>query len=144
MRASSLDLTRETEPAVETVSAISDGLDDYNAIFWPNGDWRARFIVGRDAAGVVQSGVKFITALEWLFVNWLWVAAPYRRTGEGSRLLREAEVDARQEGCRGVYLDTFSFQAPKFYEALGFKQCALIPGYYDGHDRIFFQKELNS
>ena len=142
MGASSLDLTRETEPAVETVSAISDGLDDYNAIFWPNGDWRARFIVGRDAAGVVQSGVKFITALEWLFVNWLWVAAPYRRTGEGSRLLREAEADARQEGCRGVYLDTFSFQAPKFYEKLGFREFGRIADFPAGHSRIWLMKRF--
>ena len=142
MGASSLDLTRETEPAVETVSAISDGLDDYNAIFWPNGDWRARFIVGRDAAGVVQSGVKFIAALEWLFVNWLWVAAPYRRTGEGSRLLREAEADARQEGCRGVYLDTFSFQAPKFYEKLGFREFGRIADFPVGHSRIWLMKRF--
>ena len=142
MRASSLDLTRETEPAVETVSAISDGLDDYNAIFWPNGDWRARFIVGRDAAGVVQSGVKFITALEWLFVNWLWVAAPYRRTGEGSRLLREAETDAREARCRGVYLDTFSFQAPKFYEKLGFREFGRIADFPAGHSRIWLMKRF--
>ena len=105
MGASSLDLTREIEPAAETVSAISDGLEEYNAAFSLGADWRGRFIVGRDAAGAVQSGVRFLTALEWLFINWLWVAAPYRRTGEGSRLLLAAEKDARELGCRGVYLD---------------------------------------
>jgi GNAT superfamily N-acetyltransferase len=142
MGASSLDLTRETEPAAETVSAISDGLDDYNAAFWPGADWRARFIVGRDAAGAVQSGVRFLTALEWLFVNWLWVAAPYRRTGEGSRLLLAAETDARALGCRGVYLDTFSFQAPKFYEKLGFREFGRIDDFPPGHSRIWLMKRF--
>jgi GNAT superfamily N-acetyltransferase len=142
MGASSLDLTRETEPAAETVIAISDGLDDYNLAFWPGADWRARYIVGRDAAGAVQSGVRFLTALEWLFVNWLWVAAPYRRAGEGSRLLLAAETDARQAGCRGVYLDTFSFQAPKFYEKLGFREFGRIADFPAGHSRIWLMKRF--
>jgi GNAT superfamily N-acetyltransferase len=142
MCASSLDLTRETEPAAETVSAISDGLDEYNAAFSLGADWRARFIVGRDAAGAIQSGVRFITALEWLFVNWLWVAAPYRRTGEGSRLLLAAEKDARELGCRGAYLDTFSFQAPKFYEKLGFREFGRITDFPPGHSRIWLMKRF--
>ena len=142
MGASPLALTLETDPAPETVRAISDGLDAYNAGFWPGADWSARFLVGRDAVGALQSGVKFITALEWLFVNWLWVAAPYRRTGEGSRLLGEAERQAREIGCRGVYLDTFSFQAPKFYEKQGYREFARITDFPPGHDRIWLMKRF--
>ena len=142
MGASPLALTLETEPSPETVRAISDGLDTYNSGFWPGADWSARFLVGRDAVGALQSGVKFITALEWLFVNWLWVAAPYRRTGEGSRLLGEAERQAREIGCRGVYLDTFSFQAPKFYEKQGYREFARITDFPPGHDRIWLMKRF--
>ena len=98
--------------------------------------------VGRDAAGTVQSGLRYIAALEWLFVNWLWVAAPYRRTGEGSRLLLAAETDAREAGCRGVYLDTFSFQAPKFYEKLGFREFGRIADFPEGHSRIWLMKRF--
>ena len=52
-------------------------------------------------------------AFDWLFVQWLWVAEPYRSQRIGSRLLAGAEAAAREKGCRAAYLDTFSFQARK-------------------------------
>jgi GNAT superfamily N-acetyltransferase len=57
---------------------------------------------------------RFGLAFDWLFVQWLWVAEPYRSQGIGSRLLAGAEPAAREKGCRAAYLDTFSFQAPNF------------------------------
>jgi GNAT superfamily N-acetyltransferase len=62
-----------------------------------------------------------VLAFEWLFVNWLWVADSYRKHGVGSQLTAGAEAAARAQGCRGAYLDTFTFQAPKFYERLGYR-----------------------
>ena len=144
MSASSpLSLRRETEPSAETAGAIVRGLDDYNSGFWPGGNWEAEFLVGRDEAGVVQSGMKYVAALEWLFVNWLWVAAPYRRSGEGSRLMQAAEAEARARGCRGAFLDTFSFQAPGFYEKLGYSEFGRITDFPKGFDRIWLMKRFS-
>ena len=142
MSASPLSLTRETDPSEETVLAIADGLDAYNAGFSAGADWEPRFLVARDAAGVVQGGVRYLTAFEWLFVNWLWVAEPYRRSGAGSRLMGAVEAEARSTGCRGAYLDTFSFQAPKFYEKLGYREFGRIADFPAGFDRIWFMKRF--
>jgi len=39
-------------------------------------------------------------------------------------------------------LSTHSFQAPRFYETLGFHRLAVIPNNPAGHDDIIYIKEL--
>jgi len=101
------------------------------------------YFVVQNAADI-KGGMKASYVGASFFVSWLQVDESLRGQGWGKKLMAAAEEEARTLGCKKMFVDTLSFQAPKFYEALGFKQCALIPGYYDGHDRIFFQKELNS
>ena len=81
-------------------------------------------------------------AFEWLFVNWLWVADSYRKHGVGSQLMGGAEAAARAQGCRAAYLDTFTFQAPKFYERLGYREFGRLNDFPPGHARIWFSKAL--
>ena len=62
----------------------------------------------------------------------LWVAPGYRGQGVGSRMVRMFERRAGERGCRLAYLDTFSFQARPFYEALGYEVVLEIEGFSDG------------
>lgn len=78
----------------------------------------------------------------WLFIELLSVPDQLRTQGTGSRLMRAAEELARQHGCTGIWLDTFSFQAPGFYRKLGFTEFGHIADYPPGHQRHFFQKRL--
>jgi GNAT superfamily N-acetyltransferase len=137
-----LTLTPETSPDEATIRAISSGLDGYNARFGPEVDWSPRWIVGRDKAGVVQAGVRYVIAYDWLFVHWLWVADRYRKQGIGSRLLMGAEADAREKGARGAYLDTFTFQGPEFYPRHGYREFGRLPDFPPGHSRIWLAKAL--
>ena len=139
---SPLILASEAAPDEATIRAIDSGLDVYNAQFAPNADWSPRWIVGRDARGAVQAGVRYLISCDWLFVNWLWVAAPYRRRGIGSRLLVGAEAAAREKGCRGAYLDTFTFQAPEFYPRHGYREFGRLEDHPRGHARIWLAKIL--
>jgi GNAT superfamily N-acetyltransferase len=143
MGASQLVLTREDNPEVATVKAISDGLGGYNdGFFQGGGDWIPQYLVGRDAAGAVRSGAKYVLEYDWLFVNWLWIEEPYRRQGEGRRLMGELEAEAVRNGCKGVYLDTFTFQAPDFYAKLGFQEFGRIAGFPGKFDRIWLMKRF--
>ncbi|PON19260.1 GNAT family N-acetyltransferase [Candidatus Entotheonella serta] len=65
----------------------------------------------------------------WLFIELLSVPDQLRTQGTGSRLMRAAEELARQHGCTGIWLDTFSFQAPGFYRKLGFTEFGHIADY---------------
>lgn len=78
----------------------------------------------------------------WLHVRYLAVPPGLRGQGLGSRLLGMAEAHARERGCAGLWLDTFSFQAPAFYRRHGFLQFGEIGGYPPGHRRCFFEKRL--
>jgi GNAT superfamily N-acetyltransferase len=137
-----LSLAPEAAPDAATIETIANGLGAYNNLFVPGADWSLRWIVGRDAAGAVQAGMRFFLEYDWVFVHWLWVAEPYRRCGVGSELLGKAEEVARQEGAAGVYLDTFTFQAPDFYKRHGYREFGRIDDFPKGHSRIWFMKRF--
>jgi GNAT superfamily N-acetyltransferase len=140
--APSLTLATETSPSEETMRAIEQGLNVHASGLGLRTDWSPRWIVGRDEGAVVQAGIRFVLAFEWLFVNWLWVADAYRKHGVGSQLMAGAEAAAREHGCRAAYLDTFTFQAPKFYERLGYREFGRLNDFPPGHSRIWFSKAL--
>jgi len=141
-RESRLAFAAETAPNEPTIRAIEAGLNAHSASVGLNTDWSPRWIIGRDADGAVQAGIRFVLPFGWLFVNWLWVAEPCRKHGIRSRLMEGAEAAAVEAGCRAAYLDTFTFQAPKFYERLGYQEFGRLSDFPPGHTRIWFSKAL--
>ena len=137
-----LTLAEETSPDEATIRAIEAGLTAHATGLGLPTDWSPRWIIARDKGQVVQGGIRFVLAFEWLFVNWLWVADAYRKHGIGSQLMAGAETAARDQGCRAAYLDTFTFQAPKFYERLGYREFGRLNDFPPGHSRIWFSKAL--
>jgi len=51
----------------------------------------------------------------------LWVHPSHRRQGLGAELVRRFEARAAARGARHFYLETWSFQAPRLYAALGYR-----------------------
>jgi len=78
----------------------------------------------------------------WLFIELLAIPEQTRGQGTGSRLLSMAEEVAREKDCVGIWLDTFSFQAPEFYEKHGFTRFGQLDNFPPEHKRFFFQKKL--
>jgi ribosomal protein S18 acetylase RimI-like enzyme len=77
-----------------------------------------------------------------LYVRILWVAQALRGQGHGQRLLEAAERRAVERGCRHVFLDTFSFQAPGFYAKQGYEIYARAEDWPVGHAHLFLRKAL--
>ena len=71
----------------------------------------------------------------------VWIDEPHRRGGHGEALMRRAEGIARELGCHSVWLDTFSFQAPGFYEKLGYEVFGRLDD-FGGHSRFFLRRTL--
>lgn len=99
-------------------------------------------LVLRDAAGNVRGGAYGTTFFRWARIEVLAIDAAFRGAGEGRRLLRAVEDMARREGCIGVWLDSYSFQAPGFYERSGFVQVGAIEDFPPGSSRHILAKRL--
>jgi GNAT superfamily N-acetyltransferase len=122
---------------------IVDGLLAYNAEHGFRWEGRGLSVVARDRAGRVIGGLLGETNLGWLFVAALWVAEAHRGRDIGSALLAEAEREARDRECIGVYLDTFSFQARPFYERKGYQLFGTLPDCPPGGEKHYLYKRLD-
>ena len=70
------------------------------------------------------------------------VGEAFRGQGLGSRLLEAAENEARQRGCKYAFVDTFSFQAPAFYEKHGYREVFTLEDYPYTEKRHYYTKAL--
>ncbi|PYB71341.1 GNAT family N-acetyltransferase [Rhizobium wuzhouense] len=98
----------------------------------------------RDSDGNLLGGLVGAHLQRWFFVKLLAVSPEARGSGIGSLLLRKAEAIARDEGLVGIYLDTFEFQAPRFYVREGYQEIGRLPKVGDAPQRIWFAKQFNS
>ncbi len=96
----------------------------------------------RDASGGWIGGINGAIHWRWLYVAQFFVAPDWRGQGVGRALLAEAEVLARAENCVGLYLDTFSPAAERFYRAQGFAVAGRIENFPPGAARTFLSKTL--
>ncbi|MDN5381790.1 N-acetyltransferase [Streptomyces sp. LB8] len=94
-------------------------------------------------SGALAGGLVGHTWARWLHVTHLWVDAPHRGAGLGSRLLRQAERFARdQRDCTAARLETWDFQAPGFYRRHGYEVVCAIPDYPPGITEYTLTKRL--
>jgi GNAT superfamily N-acetyltransferase len=87
-------------------------------------------------------GLWATSAYNWLFVDLLFVPDEYSGRGIGSSLIRQAEQVAITRGHAGIRLDTMSFQAPGFYEKLGYQRFGRLENYPMGYEHIYYFKVL--
>ena|SRR5271165_2702321 len=120
---------------------IVKGLRAFNTDVLGKFDPRLLTVTIRDK-GAIVGGLAGETYLGWMFVRWLWVSEPRRRKGWGRKLIQAAEAEARKRGVSNVYVDTFSFQAPGFYEKLGYREFGRLKQFPAEQDRIWMSKAL--
>jgi len=91
----------------------------------------------------ITGGLWGTSVRGWLYVDLLVVPEEFRGQGIGTELLRQAGDIARKRGCIGLFLSSGSFQAPGFYEKLGFTAFGRIADYPLGHTTTYYQKRLD-
>ena len=136
-----LEITDDPDPSAR--AALADPLLAYNvALLGPTHSRPLAILIRSDDASEVIGGLWGRTSFQWLFVELLFIPEALRSQGLGARLLESAEVEARQRGCRGAWLDTFSAAAARFYSKQGYEPFGSIPDYPAGNTRRFFLKHL--
>lgn len=131
------------QPAPEDMSFLGDRLYEFNVGATAIRDGVLLGIFVRDDNDAMTAGLHGHTWGGTCEVSRLWVRGDLRHQGIGSRLMKAAEAEARHRGCHQMFLSTHSFQAPDFYERLGFEEIGRISDYPVGHDQIFLRKRLD-
>jgi ribosomal protein S18 acetylase RimI-like enzyme len=97
-------------------------------------------IIARNEKNEIIGGLYGRSIWGTLEIKTFVVKTEYRNEGIGQKLINEAEVEAKKRNCRFISLDTFSFQAPKFYEKLGFKKIGTETDFPKGFEKYYYRK----
>ena len=95
-----------------------------------------------DDSGELMAGLVAETFGNWLEIEYLFVKEDLRGQGIGSKLLQQAESEAKKRNCRYVFVNTYQFQAPAFYEKQGYKEIFTLKDYPYTGQRHYYQKDL--
>jgi GNAT superfamily N-acetyltransferase len=142
MHPSCYKISIEENPSDEDVLFVREGLQHFNRLHVPDDDYQPVVLFLRDPDGTMVGGLLGETYWGWLPIGILWLQEAVRRQGFGSRLLSAAEEEAARRGCRGVHLDTMSFQALPFYQKRGYQVFGELENLPPGNRRIFLFKKL--
>lgn len=134
-----IDRPVDPSPAIQELEAR---LYEHNSAAVGRRDGSLFAKVARDDAGAVIGGVGGWTWAGACEVAQLWVAEARRGQGLGAALLRAAEEEARAKGCTKVLVRSYDFQAPDFYEKLGYAVVNVIENFPPGHRYYTLLKEL--
>ena len=132
------------DPSPSDLQFLEDRLYEFNKVATGITDGRDLGIFIRNEEADIVAGAAGHTWGGTCELRQVWVSEALRGQGVGRRLIAMAEAEAIQRDCRQLVLTTHSFQAPKFYEKLGFQVVSAIPDYPLGHSELVFRKLLQS
>jgi GNAT superfamily N-acetyltransferase len=137
-----MDIVNIEKPEEGAWGVIGRGVGSYNKEQAGDNQFQRLCFVIQETDEEILGGVIAEVYWEWLNVDLLWVKEELRGQGYGRRLMEVVEEKARELGAKNAYLDTFSFQAPGFYEKLGYRVFGELPTFPPGHERFYMKKEL--
>jgi GNAT superfamily N-acetyltransferase len=136
-------LTVTDAPKRQAEQIIESGLAHFNEKQAGYRDWRPLAVLISDpSTKQVLGGLLGRTSLGLLFIDLFFLPDSLRNQGLGSRIMQQAEAEARNRGCRNAVVYTISFQAPGFYERHGYRVFGRIDCNPAGTARVFMSKEL--
>ncbi|MBE2223874.1 MAG: GNAT family N-acetyltransferase [Anaerolineae bacterium] len=135
-------ISQEDNASSAEKEIINRGLGAYNATHFGYEDGRPFNLFIRNQNGDIIGGLLGYTYWGFLAIDTFWLDESLRGQGLGEKMLAMAEQEAVQRGCTTVHLDTFEFQAPRFYEKYGYKQWGELDGFAGRFKRIYYQKRL--
>ena len=132
-------------PSDQEINDVLTGLLKFNnSNFSDSKDIPLSIFVKDDKEKIVGGlvGEIFTTTL---FIRYLWISDSLRGQGFGTKLLQLAESESIKKGVKKLFLDTYTFQAPKFYEKYGFVEVGRYTDFPEENiDKVFFEKEINT
>ncbi|RAR43649.1 N-acetyltransferase [Paenibacillus sp. MDMC362] len=137
--------TNETaESNSADLNYVRNEMIKYNLKHFPD-DLKGRYqevnLLLRNADDQIMGGIVGEICWNWLEIHYLFVDEPFRKSGYGTKLLREAEKLAIDKQCEFVKLDTLSFQALDFYIKQGYEVYGQIEN-AGRHTHYYMKKDI--
>ncbi|UCE11685.1 MAG: GNAT family N-acetyltransferase [Candidatus Thorarchaeota archaeon] len=138
-------LVIDTNSTEDDTKAVQKGLVDYNKTH-PGGDLDIPTpdisLVLKEKDSTVVGGVITSMLTGVMHLEVLWVDDKHRRQGYGRDLVLRAEEIGKAKGYKTSQTWTFSFQAPDFYQSIGYEVLGVFDGYVDGITEYVLMKRL--
>lgn len=135
-----------TDCAEGDIKRIYVGLTESNSRKVPELRNGRYFEINKRIAGengeVIAGCVAEVNQWNALHIDALWVSGEYQGRGFGSRLLKEVETIAKENGCTLSHLSTFDFQAKDFYIKHGYEVFGVLENSPEGHCRYYLKKVI--
>ena len=96
----------------------------------------------RGEGGVITAGCTGWTWAGACEITTLWVHPSLRGQGIGKELLASAEAEATAKGCEVILLSSYDFQAPPFYQKMGYELIFKLEDFPPGHRNNYLIKRL--
>lgn len=121
---------------------LEDRLYEFNAAQTGQDDGQLFGFFIRDGQQEIVAGLSGWTWAQACEIRELWVHPSQRGKGYGRHLLEAAEQEAGRRGCKVIFLSSYSFQAPRFYQKHGYELAWQLKDFPPGYQYCFLVKRI--
>src|SRR4051794_33341722 len=127
---------------LQIVNLLEDKIYEFNSkkIMKYDGSLFAKTV--NDEHGTLVAGIAGWTWAGVCEITELWVDENLSKNGIGGKLLDAAEKEAYRKGCPTIFVRSYSFQAPHFYERYGYKIEHIIENFPIGYRYYIMMKTI--
>jgi N-acetylglutamate synthase-like GNAT family acetyltransferase len=125
------------------IDAIEDRIYEHNSRETRRYDARGLGFVIRDNSGHMIGVAAGYTWAGTSELKQMWIEKAYRRRGFARALLNAFVTEARSRGVHRIWVATYDFQAPGFYEKAGFQRVAEFQDWPEDHVNLVLCKIIS-
>jgi ribosomal protein S18 acetylase RimI-like enzyme len=135
-------VAKDGEPNLEDFKALSEGMLAYHALKGHPRKSEKYSIFLKNEQDKVLGGVVVTFLWNGMEIDSLWVDESIRGKGWGRKLMEAVEKEGVKRGSTIAYTNTFPWQAPGFYEKLGYSLYGKLEDFPKGSALSYYSKKL--
>jgi ribosomal protein S18 acetylase RimI-like enzyme len=124
-------------------AVMVDGMLNYHASNGHPREVDTHSIIIKDESNTFIGCVIVTFLYNGMEIATLWVDEKARGQGLGQKLMEMAETEGKKRGATFAYTNTFTWQAPGFYEKLGYALYGKLDDFPVGNSLSYYRKDLN-
>ncbi len=136
-----MTISIDEHPKAEEIDELRAALRAYNQSITALSNYHQLYIKVENDKNELIGGIYGKIAWRWLYIDLLWVHPEHRSEGIGKKLMQSIEKEANAREVFSYYVSTASFQAPVFYQKMGYQICGEIKDLPPGYTTYFFKKQ---